>query len=203
MRTEVCAMKIITLCREYGAGGHSIGRKVAAELGIEIYDRDIIEQSAAALGIDPGQLEAEEEGISRRETFLRAITPISYERKDAMYDAECAVIRDLAKKGPCVFLGRCADAVLQEAGIDCFRVFLYGDERHRSKRVGELIGSTNPSEIQRALKKTDQARRSYYTHYTGKTWGDHTNFHLCLDTGVLGYDNCVKLICEAVKGMEE
>ena len=87
-------MKIITLCREYGAGGHSIGRKVAAELGIEIYDRDIIEQSAAALGIDPGQLEAEEEGISRRETFLRAITPISYERKDAMYDAECAVIRD-------------------------------------------------------------------------------------------------------------
>ena len=203
MRTEVCAMKIITLCREYGAGGHSIGRKVAAELGIEIYDRDIIEQSAAALGIDPGQLEAEEEGISRRETFLRAITPISYERKDAMYDAECAVIRDLAKKGPCVFLGRCADAVLQEAGIDCFRVFLYGDEQHRSKRVGELIGSTNPSEIQKALKKTDQARRSYYTHYTGRTWGDHTNFHLCLDTGVLGYDNCVRLICEAVKGMEE
>ena len=120
-----------------------------------------------------------------------------------MYDAECAVIRDLAKKGPCVFLGRCADAVLQEAGIDCFRVFLYGDERHRSKRVGELIGSTNPSEIQKALKKTDQARRSYYTHYTGKTWGDHTNFHLCLDTGVLGYDNCVRLICEAVRGMEE
>ena len=176
-------MKIITLCREYGAGGHSIGRKVASELGIEIYDRDIIEQSAAALGIDPGQLEAEEEGISRRETFLRAITPISYERKDAMYDAECAVIRDLAKKGPCVFLGRCADAVLQEAGIDCFRVFL--------------------SEIQKALRKTDQARRSYYTHYTGRTWGDHTNFHLCLDTGVLGYDNCVKLICEAVRGMEE
>ena len=120
-------MKIITLCREYGAGGHSIGRKVAAELGIEIYDRDIIDQSAAALGIDPGQLEAEEEGISRRETFLRAITPISYERKDAMYDAECSVILDLAKKGPCVFLGRCADAVLQEAGIDCLRVFLYGD----------------------------------------------------------------------------
>ncbi len=195
-------MKIITLCREYGAGGHSIGCRVAEELGIEIYDRDIIWQSAAALGIEPGQVEAEEEGISRSEAFLRAITPISYERKDALYDAECAVIRDLAAKGPCVFLGRCADVVLQEAGIDCLRVYLYGDDAHRAKRVGELIGSKDPSEIQKAIKKTDQARRSYYTHYTGRTWGDHRNFHLCLDTGVLGYETCVKLICDAVKGME-
>ena len=195
-------MKIITLCREYGAGGHSIGRRVAEELGIEIYDKDIIGHSAAALGIDPGQVEAEEEGISRSEAFLRAITPISYERKDALYDTECAVIRDLAAKGPCVFLGRCADAVLQEAGIDCLRVYLYGDDDHRAKRVGELIGSKDPAEIQKAMKKTDQARRSYYTHYTGKTWGDHRNFHLCLDTGALGYETCVKLICDAVKGME-
>ena len=196
-------MKIITLCREYGAGGHSIGRRVAAELGIEIYDKDIIHQSAAALGIDPGQLEKEEEGITRTEAFLRVITPMSYDRKDAFYDAECAVIRGLAEKGPCVFLGRCADVVLQEAGIDCLRVFLYADEKHRARRVGELIGSESPAEIQKALKKTDQARRSYYTHYTGRTWGDHANFHLCLDTGVLGYDVCVKLICEAVQEMAE
>ncbi len=194
-------MKIITLCREYGAGGHSIGRRVAAELGIEIYDRDIIWQSAAALGIEPGQVEAEEEGISRTEAFLRAITPISYERKDALYDAESAVIRDLAAKGPCVFLGRCADVVLQEAGIDCLRVYLYGDDVHRAKRVGELIGTDNPAEIQKAMRRTDQARRNYYTHYTGRTWGDHRNFHLCLDTGILGYDICVKLICDAVREM--
>ena len=196
-------MKIITLCREYGAGGHSIGRRVAEELDIEIYDWDIIRHSAAALGIDPEQLEAEEEGITRSEAFLRAITPISYDRKDALFEAESSVIRSLAEKGPCVFLGRCADAVLQEAGIDCLRVFLYGDDAHRAKRVGELIGKDDPGEIQKAMKKTDQARRSYYAHYTGKTWGDHRNFHLCLDTGVLGYDTCVRLICEAARGMAE
>ena len=58
------------------------------------------------------------------------------------------------------------------------------------------------NEIQKTMKKTDQARRGYYAHYAGRTWGDRRNFHLCLDTGALGYDTCVKLICEAARGME-
>ena len=192
-------MKIITLCREYGAGGHSIGQRVASELGIEFYDKDIIRSSAEALGIDPAQLEAEEEEISRSEAFLRTITPMSYERKDAFYDAESDAILKLAAQGPCLILGRCADAVLRAAGVPSLNVFLFADEEHRAKRVGELIHSDSAAEIQRVMKKTDQARRSYYTHYTGKTWGDHRNFHLSLDSGILGYDACVRIICEAAK----
>ena len=192
-------MKIITLCREYGAGGHSIGQRVASELGIEFYDKDIIRSSAEALGIDPAQLEAEEEEISRSEAFLRTITPMSYERKDAFYDAESDAILKLAAQGPCLILGRCADAVLRAAGVPSLNVFLFADEEHRAKRVGELVHSDSAAEIQRVMKKTDQARRSYYTHYTGKTWGDHRNFHLSLDSGILGYDACVRIICEAAK----
>ncbi len=195
-------MKIITLCREYGAGGHSIGQRVARELGIEFYDKDIIRRSAEALGIDPAQLAAEEEEISRSEAFLRTITPMSYERKDALYDAESDVILKLAAKGPCLILGRCAEAVLRGAGVPSLDVFLFADEAHRAKRVGELIHSNNSSEIQHVMKKTDQARRSYYTHYTGNAWGDHRNFHLCLDSGSLGYDVCVRIICEAARGKE-
>ncbi len=192
-------MRIITLCREYGAGGHSIGQRVAGELGIEFYDKDIIRSSAEALGIDPAQLEAEEEEISRSEAFLRTITPMSYERKDAFYDAESNAILKLAAQGPCLILGRCADAVLRAAGVPSLDVFLFADEEHRAKRIGELIRSDSASEIQRVMRKTDQARRSYYTHYTGKAWGDHRNFHLSLDSGTLGYDACVRIICEAAR----
>ena len=190
-------MKIITLSREYGAGGHSIGRQVAAALDIEIYDKDIILHSAEKLGIDPAQLEAEEEAISRSEVFLRTITPISYDRKDAFFEAESEVILKLAAKGPCLILGRCADTVLRGAGIPSLNVFLFADDAHRARRVGELLNTANPAEIQKAMKKTDQARRSYYTHYTGNPWGDHRNYHLTLDTGALGYETCVRIICDA------
>ena len=192
-------MKVITLCREYGAGGHTIGKKVAAELGIELYDKDIIAETAKTLGIDPSQLEKEEEVISRTESFIRSITPISYDRKDEIYDIQRSVILEIVRKGPCIILGRCADALLEDAGIDSLDVFLYADEAHRAQRVGELHNTTNASEIARIMKKEDHDRRNYYTHYTGKFWGDRRNFNLMLDVGALGYDTCVKLICEAAR----
>ncbi len=195
-------MRIITLCREYGAGGHSVGQKVAAELGIEFYDKDIIRDSAEEMGIDPALLEAEEEAITRKEAILRSISPISYDQKDAMYGAESGVILKLAAKGPCLILGRCADAVLRAAGVPSLDVFLFADEAHRAARVGELIGTRDEAVIHRTMKKTDQARHAYYRHYTGKPWGDLRNFHLALDSGMLGYDTCVKLIVEAARGAE-
>lgn len=195
-------MRIITLSREYGAGGHSIGRRVAAQLGIAFYDRDIIRNSAEELGIDPSLLEAEEEAITRTEAFLRSINPISYEQKDAIYGAESSVILQLAAKGPCLILGRCADAVLRDAGVPSLDVFLFADEDHRAERVGELIGSRDRGTIRRAMRRTDQARHAYYTHYTGKTWGDFRNYHLSLDSGTLGYDTCVELICAAARGAD-
>lgn len=190
-------MKIITLCREYGAGGHSIGRKVAQELGIAFYDKDIIRGAAEAAGIDPGQIEAEEELLTGSEVFFRAISPIAYDQKDLIYDVQRRLILDIARRGACVILGRCADAILEEAGIESLDVFLYADTAHRMKRVGELIGSDDMGEITHAMRKADHARHSYYKNYTGRHWGDYRNFDLLLDTGSLGYETCIRLICQA------
>ena len=193
---------IITISREYGAGGHSIGRRVAQELGIEFYDRDIIRNTVKDSGLDAGVIEREEEEISRADAFWRMITPAAYvDRREAIHEIERKVILMLARKGPCVILGRCADAILADYNVDCLNVFIYADDIHRAARIGELIGSTNPSEIQKAMKKTDSARRSYYQQFTSKRWGDINNYNLSIDSGLLGYDTCVKLICDAARSL--
>lgn len=192
-------MKVITISREYGAGGHSIGRRVAQELGIEFYDKDIIRETAKAAGIDISSIESEEEQISLGQTIIRSITPVSYDPKEAIYEIQHKVIADIAAKGSCVILGRLADFILEEAGIDSLNVFIHADTLHRAKRVGELLNTDNISEIQKKMKKMDRARHAYYTHFTGKRWDECHNFDLTLDSGSLGYDTCVKLICEAAK----
>ena len=193
---------IITISREYGAGGHTIAKGVAKELGIEIYDRDIIRNTVKDSGLDTSVIEHEEEEISRADAFWRMITPAAYvDRREAIHEIESRVILMLASKGPCVILGRCADAILDKANVDSLNVFIYADDIHRAVRVGELIDSRNPSEIQKAMKKTDAARRSYYQQFAGRHWGDYHNYNLMLDSGMLGYDACVKLICDAARAM--
>ena len=192
-------MKIITLSREYGAGGHSIGIETAKRLGIEFYDKDIIAGVAKESGIDESLIASKGEEISAAESFIRAITPISYDQKDLIFETERSVIVNIAKKGPCVILGRCADIVLKEAGMDCLNVFLYADAASRIKRVGELIGSDNEDLIKKVIKKTDHDRHSYYTYFTYQKWGDYKNYNLMLDTGALGYEKCIDIICEAAR----
>ena len=195
---------IITISRDYGAGGHTIAKRVAHKLGIEIYDRDIIRSAVKDSGLDTSVIEREEEEISRTDSFLRMITPAAYvDRREAIHEIECKAILTLASKGPCVIIGRCADAILDKANIDSLNVFIYADDIHRAACVSELIGSKNPSDIQKAMKKTDAARRSYYQQFAGRHWGDYHNYNLMLDSGLLGYDTCVKLICEAARAVKE
>ena len=197
-------MQIITISREYGAGGHSIGKRVAEELGIEFYDRDIIRDTARDSGLDAGVIEREEEEISRADAIWRMITPAAYtDRHETIREIETRVMLMLASKGPCVILGRCADAILEEVNVDSLNVFIYADAIHRAARVGELINSTNPTEIQRAIKKTDSARRNYYEHFTGKKWGESKNYSLSMDSGLLGYDACVQMICDAYRAVNK
>lgn len=195
-------MNIITISREFGAGGHSIGKRVAEELGIEFYDRDIIRNTVKESGLDAGVVEHEEEEISLPDAIWRMITPAAYtDRRDTIHSIERKVILMLALKGPCVILGRCADTILEECNMESMNVFIYADDIHRAARISELIGTTNPSEIQKAMKRTDSARRNYYQSFTGKRWGDSRNFNLSIDSGLLGYDTSVRLICEAYRAV--
>jgi len=194
---------VITISREYGAGGHSIGKGVAKALGVEFYDRDIIKAAAAESGADLTEIERVEEELTRTGSFLRMISPNAYrDQSDNIHTIENSVILALAAKGTCVILGRCADDIMEKAGIPSLNVFLYASDIHRAVRVSELIGSTNPNEIQKKMQRTDTARRAFYEHFTGKRWGDSRNYTLALDTGVLGYETCIDLICEAAKKAE-
>lgn len=198
--------KIITISREYGAGGHSIGQQVAGELGIPFYDRDILDATVKASGFDPDMVEHDQEDVSTRSSILKSICSFSdasfTDTQDAIHDVQKAVILHFAKEGPCVILGRCADELLREAGIESLNVFVHADAVHRAVRVSEMTGSTNATEIQRMIAKKDDSRHTYYQHYTGKKWGDSHNYHLVLDSGALGYDLCVRLIIEAAKNAE-
>ncbi|MBE5808480.1 MAG: cytidylate kinase-like family protein [Clostridiales bacterium] len=195
-------MAIITISREYGAGGRSIGRRVAKELGIEIYDKDIIRNTVKESGLDASVIERNDEEISRTDSILRMITPSAYiDQREAIHNIERRFILMLAQKGDCIIVGRCADQILEEANIEALNVFIYADDIHRAVRVSHLIDSKNPTDIQRAMKKTDAARRNYYQQFSGKRWGDAANYNLCLDSGLLGYDTCVKLICDAARGL--
>lgn len=194
--------KVITISREYGAGGHSIGRQVAEQLGVPFYDKTIVNETAKASGLDPDLIRAEEEDVSKAAAILRGICSSSvyfYDTQETIHEVQKAVIRKIAKEGPCVILGRCADAILRDTEIETLNVFIHANELHRAMRVGELIQSTNATEIQRVLAKKDSSRRNYYNRYTGNKWGLISNYHLALDSGMLGYDTCVKLIVEAAK----
>ena len=191
---------VITINREYGAGGHSIGQKVAKELGIEFYDRDIIKAVAEESGLEPPEVERVEEELTRTAIFLNAISPASYiNQQHSIHSIEGRIIIDLALKGPCVILGRCADDILAKANIQSLNVFLHASDIHRASRVSALIGSKNPTEIQKKMQRVDSARRTFYEQFTGKKWGYYRNYTLSLDSGLLGYDTCVQLICDAAR----
>ena len=192
--------RIVTISREYGAGGHSIGRRVAETLSIPFYDRDIVTQTAEASGYPRELVEKEGEDITRTESILRGIVASSVfysDSQDVIHDVQKAVILRFAQEGPCVILGRCADEVVRRAGLPGLHVFIHADDVHRAVRVSEMLGNTNATEIQRLMSRKDASRHAYYNRYTGKKWGDGRNYDMTLDSGSLGYDLCVRLIADA------
>ena len=196
--------KVITISREYGAGGHSIGKRVAQELGIELYDRDIVRETVRASGYDTETVQEEEEEVSRGIALLNSILSNSVHypnTQDAIHEVQQAVILHYAQSGPCVILGRCADEILRASGIPCLNVFIHASEIHRAERMRRETGITDATELQRLITRKDHLRSNYYSHYTGRQWGDSHNYHLTLDSGVLGDEVCVQLILAAARGM--
>lgn len=195
--------KIITISREYGAGGHSIGVAVAEKLGIPFYDRDIVRATAKESGFEMELIEKEEEDVSKTTSIFKSICAVSSayykDSQEAIHEVQKAIIINLAKQGPCVILGRCADVILKEAGIESLNVFIHADDVHRAVRVSEMTGSKNATELQKLIAKKDNSRHNYYSRFTGKKWGDSHNYNMTLDSGMLGYDLCVDIIAQAAQ----
>lgn len=199
-------MKIITISREYAAGGRQVAKRVAEQLGIPYYDKDIVRETAKASGFEMELIENEGEVSTRTDSILKSICSASSlyfnDTQETIHDVQKAIILRLVKEGPCIIVGRCADEILREAGIESLNVFIHADAVHRAVYASELTGVTDATELEKILNKVDSGRRIYYTRYTGKKWGDVHNYHLSLDSGMLGYDLCAKFIVEAVKAGE-
>lgn len=191
--------KVITISRQYGAGGHDIAKRVAEELGITIYDKDIVRETVKASGFDFDMVRREEEEVSKTSAFFRGLSAFYPDPREVIHDVQQAVILKFAQEGPCVILGRGADAILRNAEIDCLNVFIHASELHRAVRLQAKTGISDATELQKLMVKHDNNRSTYYAHYAGKKWGDSRNYHLTLDSGLLGEDLCVKLILEAAR----
>ena len=183
---------IITISRQHGSGGREIGRRVAEQMGIPFYDREVIELAAKDSHIDISFFEnSETKGAGSLIYDLSAGSHTTLPITDRVYLQQVKTIRDIAQKGGCVIVGRCADAVLADRS-HVLRVFVYADSDTRRRRV-----ETFYHESAEDLEKLEKKRSSYYQHYTGKRFGDAENYNMCLDSGFLGLDECVKAICSA------
>lgn len=189
---------IITISRQHGSGGREIGRRVAEQLGIPFYDREIIELAAKDSRIDISFFENSETKDAGSLIYdLSAGGHVMLPLTDRVYLQQVKTIRDIAQKGGCVIVGRCADAVLADHP-HLLRVFIYANSEARRKRV-EMFYHESAEELEKLEKK----RSSYYQHYTGKRFGDAENYDMCLDSGSLGLDECVKAICSAYRSHEK
>ena len=194
--------KIITISREFGSGGRTVGRKVAEKLGIPFYDKELVDQIAVESGFAPKFVEEHGEHSPTGSFFSYAFAPQGVpgimnglSTADFLWNIQCNVILQLADQGPCVIVGRNADYILKDRP-EALHVYVFADAPYRAERIVRLYGESEKAPEQR-LNEKDKRRRVNYQHYTGRTWGQAQNYDLCLDTGVLGEDFCVDVIVKA------
>mgnify|MGYP002673719852 CR=1 FL=1 len=187
--------RIITISREFGSGGRTIGKKVAEKLGIPCYDAEIIQEMAKETGFAPDYVKEAGEympgGVISTVLSNRVFGPTN---EDILWDHQCNVISKLAEQKPCVIVGRCADYILQDKA-DCLKVFIHADMKFRAERIVNVYGEREQSPEERLLDK-DKRRAVYHRFYTNMKWGHAQNYHLTLDSGVLGIDKCADIIAE-------
>ena len=199
-QTPVTANRIIAISRQFGSGGRTIGKEVAARLGIPCYDSELIDRIAAESGLAKEYVEKYGESAAADSLYGNAVAGRDRDGQsvaDKMWLAQKKVIADLAAAEPCVIVGRCADYILRDVA-DCMTVFVHASDEKRAERILSVYGEREESPVQR-LHDKDKKRRAYYELYTGSDWGAAQNYALCLDSGKIGIDGCVNAITELYK----
>lgn len=192
--------QIITISREFGSGGRYIGSQVAECLNIPFYDKHIIEKTAEESGLSKEFIEKKGEYSPAKNIFAYAFVgrdTTGSSIDDYLYSVQRKIIIELAEKGPCVIVGRCADFILKDS-FNCLNVFIYGNEKEKLERICRLYDKSE-SEAKRLLKDVDKKRSINYKYYTDRTWGNIKNYSLTMNSSELGYEACIKTITELVK----
>ena len=187
--------RIITISREVGSGGRTIGRKLAERLGIQCYDAELIQRIVEKSGYPADFVkEKGEDAVGGRLSMFMVDRRLGPTRQDTLWKVQSQVITELADKESCVIVGRCADYILQ-ARADCLTVFVHADFKKRLERIVSEYGEPE-EKAEKWLKDKDKRRMSYYNYYTNKKWGQADNYHVCLDSGELGIDKCVDILAQ-------
>lgn len=188
--------RVITISREFGSGGRELGVKLAETLGIPFYDKELISMAADEIDISEDAFLHYDEHIPTIQDPLdrHFYTPFSsvYEvpMSDQIFFAQSKVISKLAEKGPCVIVGRCADMVLK----DSVNLFIYAKMKERLARMNSLETGVDPEGMESRIREVDRKRKDYYQYYTGNEWGKAQNYHLCLESGLVGVEGCLKAV---------
>ena len=197
--------KIITISREFGSGGRTIGHMVAEKLGIPFYDKELVDQIALESGFAPQYVEEHGEHSPGKSFFSYAFAHHGVpgvmnglSTADFLWNIQCNVILQLADKGPCVIVGRNADYILKDRA-DCLHAFIHADMDFRAERIVKLYGESEKSPENR-LQEKDKRRRVNYQHYTGRTWGNAQNYDICLSSSTIGIEECADIIVALAQG---
>jgi hypothetical protein len=186
---------IITISREFGSGGRYIGECLAKELGFSFYDKEIIAQVAEQTGFSEKYIESRGEYAPHSSLFSYSFIGRNSQGasiEDHIYQAQQNIICEVAQKGNCVIVGRCADYILRNEP-NVLNVFIHGNEAEKCQRIMELYHKTQ-KEALALMKDTDKKRSINYAYYTEQKWGSSRNYALCLNSSILGYETCMKLI---------
>ena len=200
---------IVTIARQYGSGGHEVGEILAREYNLAFHDKSLIELAAQKSGIDMELLKKADEDVTP--SFLYSIAvgnfdmyPLSinmspYEMpiNDKLFNLQADIIKEQASKGSSIFVGRCADYILNERK-NVIKVYIYADINNRAKRIAEVEGISE-SDARVLIYKTDKRRANYYNYYTSLKWGKSENYNLMIDTGAVGTEGAAKIIGEYIK----
>lgn len=198
---------IITIARQYGSGGKTIGQMLARDLGIPFYSREILRLASDESGIREELFNQADEklrnnplfGASKKVYTGGLIPPDSEEfvSDENLFNYEAKVIKELAEKESCVIVGRCADFVLKDRS-DVVSVFFHAPKDYCMARAMERNSMTE-KEMEKFIAKTDKYRGDFYHYYTGNTWNDARNYDLCLNSEKLGFEKCVEEIKAYIK----
>lgn len=191
--------RIITISREFGSGGRTVGKLVAEQLGISYYDKELVKQISVETGFDESFVEQQGEYAPSKSWLSYAFAARGSQgvmngmsTDDFLWAIQNQVIRELAEKESCVIVGRCADYILRER-MDCLNVFVHADMKSRAERIVRLYGESEKSPEKR-LEEKDKKRKVYYKHFTGREWGMSQNYHLSINSAEFGIEECAGLI---------
>lgn len=198
---------IICIGREFGSGGHEIGTKLAEELNIPCYDRELIEKTAKQGYAGEAQLEKADE--RKHNPWLHTVYYEADEPElrglsanDILFKLQRKAILELAEQGSCIFIGRCADFILREQNIPCVSLFITAPFSDRVSRKMKLLGQDEKT-VTALVRKTDKQRKAYYNYYTGQNWSKAYNYDFCINSSALGTEGSVRAIACFIRSQNE